>query len=89
MKPIDMSTYPRKDAFAFLSGASNPFYSVTFEQDVRKLYAYTHEKGLSFYHAMSYLVTKAMNQVQMFRYVVKDGVIYEIDGRTPSLTELR
>ena len=38
---------------------------------------------------MSYLVTKAMNQVQMFRYVVKDGVIYEIDGRTPSLTELR
>ncbi|MFR5794908.1 MAG: CatA-like O-acetyltransferase [Christensenellales bacterium] len=46
-------------------------------------------KGLSFYHAMSYLVTKAMNQVQMFRYVVKDGVIYEIDGRTPSLTELR
>ena len=89
MKPIDMSTYPRKDAFAFFSGASNPFYSVTFEQDVTKLYAYTHEKGLSFYHAMSYLVTKAMNQVQMFRYVVKDGVIYEIDGRTPSLTELR
>ena len=62
---------------------------MTFEQDVTKLYAYTHEKGLSFYHAMSYLVTKAMNQVQMFRYVVKDGVIYEIDGRTPSLTELR
>ena len=30
-----------------------------------------------------------MNQVQMFRYVVKDSVIYEIDGRTPSLTELR
>lgn len=89
MKPIDMSTYPRKDAFAFFSGASNPFYSVTFEQDVTKLYAYAHEKGLSFYHAMSYLVTKAMNQVQMFRYVVKDGVIYEIDGRTPSLTELR
>lgn len=89
MKPIDMLTYPRKDAFAFFSGASNPFYSVTFEQDVTKLYAYTHEKGLSFYHAMSYLVTKAMNQVQMFRYVVKDGVIYEIDGRTPSLTELR
>ena len=53
MKPIDMSTYPRKDAFAFFSGASNPFYSVTFEQDVTKLYAYTHEKGLSFYHAMS------------------------------------
>ena len=68
MKPIDMSTYPRKDAFAFFSGASNPFYSVTFEQDVTKLYAYTHENGLSFYHAISYLVTKAMNQVQMEQY---------------------
>ena len=89
MNPIDMSTYPRRDAFAFFSGASNPFYSVTFEQDVTKLYAYTHANGLSFYHALSYLVTKAMNQVQMFRYVVKDGVIYEISGRTPSLTELR
>lgn len=78
-----------RDAFRVLFRRVQSFYSVTFEQDVTKLYAYTHEKGLSFYHAMSYLVTKAMNQVQMFRYVVKDGVIYEIDGRTPSLTELR
>ena len=85
---IDQTTWKRKEIYDFFSGVSNPFYMVTFRQDVTALYRYTKRNQLSFYYALIYLCTKAMDQVEAFRYVIRDGEIYRLDGRSPSFTDL-
>ncbi|MDO4467251.1 MAG: CatA-like O-acetyltransferase [Bacillota bacterium] len=89
MKKINIETWNRKEIFDFFSPISNPFYMVTFRQDVTDLYNYVKEKNLSFYYSMCYLVTKAMNQVDAFQYVIQEQEVYKIEGRNPSFTDLK
>ena len=37
---IDKAAWPRREIFDFFSGISNPFYAVTFRQDVTALRNY-------------------------------------------------
>ena len=87
MHKIDMNTWPRAELFRFFSGVSQPFYSVTFRVDVTNLHAYTKARGISFYYALGYLVTDAVNSVVNFRYTIRDGEVWLLDKRIPSLTE--
>ena len=89
MHKIDMTTWPRTELFRFFSGVSQPFYSVTFRVDVTNLHAYTKARGISFYYALGYLVTDAVNSVVNFRYTIRDGEVWLLDKRIPSLTDLR
>ena len=66
MKKIDTERWERRELYDFFSGMSQPFYSVTFQVDVTELYQYVKQKGLSFYHALVWLCTKAANRVENF-----------------------
>ena len=46
---IDKAAWPRREIFDFFSGISNPFYAVTFRQDVTELRNYCKERKISFY----------------------------------------
>ena len=46
---VDRATWPRRELFEFFSPMSQPFYSVTFKQDVTRLYQFAKEQRLSFY----------------------------------------
>lgn len=89
MRKVDKDTWSRRDIFDFFSKISNPFYSVTFNVDVTDAYAYAKRSGLSFYYAMVYLVTKAINSVEAFRYAIVDGELVLLDERSPSFTDLK
>ena len=89
MKQIDKTAWPRAELFDFFSAVSHPFYSVTFRVDVTNLHTYVRKHHLSFYYALGWLVTKAVNSVENFRYVLRDGEIYLLDERIPSLTDLK
>ena len=89
MRKIDPNTWPRRDIFYFFSKISNPFYSVTFNVDVTEAYAYAKRSGLSFYYALVYLVTRAINSVEAFRYALVDGELVLLDERSPSFTDLK
>ena len=89
MRKIDMNTWPRRDIFDFFSKISSPFYSVTFNVDVTEAYAYAKRSGVSFYYAMVYLVTRAINSVEAFRYAIVDGELVLLDERSPSFTGLK
>ena len=89
MQKIDRSTWPRAEKFGFFSAVSQPFYSVTFRVDVTNLHAYTKQRGLSFYYALVYLATNAVNAVENFRYTIRDGEVYLLDERIPSFTDLK
>ena len=88
MRVIDQSTWPRKEMFDFYSGISRPFYMVTFKVDVTRLYRYAKAHGLSFYLSMIYLCTETVNELETFRYAVRDGEVVLLDGRDPVFCDL-
>ena len=86
MEKVDRTHWERAELFEFFSAVSHPFYSVTFRVDVTNLYRYVKERHLSFYYAMGYLVTDAVNSVKNFRYAIRDGEVWLLDERIPSFT---
>ena len=85
---MEVSTWSRREIFDFFSTGANPFYMVTFRLDVTRLYAYVKQNQLSFYYTLIYLCTQAINRVEAFRIVIRDGQVSQLDSRTPSFTDL-
>ena len=89
MHKLDLSSWPRAELFRFFSSVSQPFYSVAFRVDVTNLHAYTKAHGISFYYALGYLATEAVNAVENFRYTIRGGEVWLLDERVPSFTDLK
>lgn len=89
MEIVDLDHWPRKAQFDHFSSVSDPFYNITYTQDVTGLYRYVKSHGLSFYYALVYLVAKAVNEVEAFRYAIQDGRVVLLDERIPSFTDLK
>lgn len=89
IQTIDRAAWPRRELFDFFSPMSQPFFSVTFRQDVTRLYAFARENRLSFYHSLVYLCTRAVNQVEAFRYALRGEELVLFDRRNPSFTDLK
>ncbi len=89
MRSVDPASWPRREIYEFFSGISDPFYSVTFRLDVTALYRYTKERGLSFYHSMIWLCTRAMERVDAFSYAAAEGRVVRLENRRPSFTHLK
>ena len=88
MRTIDPKNWERGEIFDLFSACDHPFYSVSFELDVSRLYHLTHETGQSFYYSMAYLVTTAMEGVEAFRMRIRGGQIEVVDELIPSCTDL-
>lgn len=88
MTYIDLESWPRRELFDHFSTCSNPFYSVTYRQDVTALYNYCKAHGLSFYLSLVWLCTKAVNAVENFRYTMENGKVALLDARSPSFCDL-
>lgn len=89
MQKIDLAVWPRAELFRFFSGVSDPFYSVAFRVDVTNLHSYTRAHGISFYYALCFLVTDAVNAVENFRYTIRGSEVFLLDERVPSFTDLK
>lgn len=89
MTRIDYENWPRREIFEFFSAISQPFYSVTFRIDVTRLYDHVKPRGLSFYYALVWLCTRAMNSVEAFRVAIEGGKPVLLDKRAPSFTDMK
>lgn len=89
MKSIQYQQWERRPVYEFFSGMSNPFYSVSFRQDVTGLYRYTKAHHLSFYKAMIWACTEALNRIPAFRTAMQDGAPVLLDRRDPSFTDMK
>ena len=81
--------WPRQEIFNFFSGMPDPFFSVTFTLDVTNVKVFTKENGLSFYYAMVWLCSKALDQVDAVHYTLRGGELYRLETRWPSFTDLK
>lgn len=88
-KELDLNTWKRKEIFDFFSHAADPLYMVTFRQDVTELYNWAHKNNKSFYCAMIWAVTEAINSVEAFRVSIADGKPVLLEKRNPSFTDLK
>lgn len=88
MEFINMEAWPRREVFRHFSSVSDPFYAICFEEDVTGVYRYVKERGLSFYLSMIWLCNEAINEVENFRYAIRDGRVALLDRREPSFTDL-
>ena len=86
---IDYANWKRRERFEFFSAVSQPFYSVSFNADVTGLYNYTHERGISFYYALCWAVTKAVNSVENMLYFIEGGEIYRFSELQCSFTDMK
>lgn len=89
MDVIDRAAWGREEHYRFFAPMSHPFYSLTFPVDVTALRRYVKAQGLSFYAALVFLVTKAMEDVEEFRLRDRQGVIVRHDRLVPSFTDLK
>lgn len=87
MRKIDREHWDRREIFEFFSPLSQPFYAVTFRLDVTELCRFCKERCLSFYYAMVWLVTQAVNGTEAFLYTIRGGEIFLLDRREPSFTD--
>ena len=83
---IDVETWPRKDAYRLFSRGYLPYFSVTTPLDVTELRRFTKKEGLSFYRAMVYIVTRAMNELEPFRLRIRKDGIAVCETVSPSYT---
>ena len=88
MRPVDPADWPRREVFEFFSSISDPFYAVAFRLDVTRLHRFCRERGLSFYHSLIWLCTRALERVDAFSYALRDGELVRLDSRRPSFTHL-
>lgn len=88
MREVDMAQWKRRERYEFFKGLSWPFWSVSFPLDVTGLHRWSHEQGLSFYYALVYLCTKALEEVEAFHYKDRgEGIVWH-DRLVPSFTDL-
>lgn len=88
MQIVEKESWPRREVYEFFAGMSHPFYALTFPVDVTPLRAWCKERGLSFYAAMVYGATKAMERVDAFLYKDRGEQIVKVDRLVPSFTDL-
>ena len=80
---IDMKDWPRREVYYYFSQMAPTGYSLTVEVDVTHLFAVTKERGIRFFPAYLWLVTKNLNRQTEFKCAVKDGAIGYYDNLTP------
>ena len=86
---VPWEEWPRLDVYRFFQPLEQPIFGVTFTLDVTRLHAYTHARGLSFYYALVYLCTEAINSVEAFHYCERSDGLYRLERRIPSFTDLK
>jgi chloramphenicol O-acetyltransferase type A len=86
---LDLENWSRRETFDFFIGYSNPYFNVCTKLDVTELHEFVRDRpGLKTSAAVHYFGLRAANEVEQFRYRLKnDGVfVYDvINGGTTVL----
>ena len=90
MRDIDLNTWPRRAHFDFFRAYPQPHFGVTAELEIGALLAALRARGLPFMLSVSYLLTRAAQEVTPFRWRIRgEGAglrVVEHDVLDPSVT---
>ena len=85
---IDIDKWKRKRQFTFFSNFTNPYASITSQVNIDNLVKYSKENKVSFYGLMSYIVTKTINEIDEFKYILEEDGVYKYDKMNISFANI-
>lgn len=88
MKTINLETWERKEHYLFFKKLDVPQYDITFQIDITPLYQYVKDRGISFYLTMIYVVMQTINEIDAFKYRIKDDQVVYFEKTHPSFTDV-
>lgn len=86
---LDMATWPRRELFEFFIAYSDPYFNVSACVDVTKLVALARERNIKISLAVHYFGLRIANDIEPFRYRLKDGKVFVYDVIHGGTTVLR
>lgn len=89
MKYIDIENWKRKEHYQFFSQMDYPQYNICSNLDVTRFVRYVKENKLSFYYSMIYASSFVINQIDEFKYRIRDGKVVLHETIHPSFTDLQ
>lgn len=78
-RTIDVPNWKRARHYALYAEAPYPYVSFTADLDITALRANCKRRGLNFFSAFLFAVTRAVNGIENFRYRVVDGEVVLFD----------
>jgi chloramphenicol O-acetyltransferase type A len=73
---LNIAAWPRREHYEFFKAYDRPHFNVCAPVEVTNLRAFTRRRGLSLFVAYHYLSTKTANEIEPFRYRLRDdGVL--------------
>lgn len=79
-KYLDMATWPRRELFEFFINYTNPYFNVCTQVDVTPLLELVHNRpGIRTSSAIHYFALRIANEIEPFRYRLRDGKVFVYD----------
>src|SRR5437867_12400307 len=78
---LDVTNWPRRDLFEFFLGYDNPYFNICTRLDITKLLKLLRPRpGISVSLAYHYFALRVGNEIEPFRYRLRDGqvIIHEV-----------
>ncbi|PKM77241.1 MAG: chloramphenicol acetyltransferase [Firmicutes bacterium HGW-Firmicutes-15] len=88
MEIINFDTWERTTHYKFFKRMDYPHFNMCVNIDITNFLAKTNEKKITFYYAMIYAATYALNQVEEFRYRIKGEQVVLHNIIHPSFTDM-
>lgn len=88
MTQIDINNWNRKEHFEFFYRMDYPQYNICMNIDVTRLVAFCKKEKLPFYYSMIHAATKVANEIENFKYRIRDGKVVLHDTIHPSFTQI-
>ena len=87
---LDIANWARRDLFEFFVGYANPYFNICARVDVTNLLASLRQHpGVSVSLAYHYFALRVANEIEPFRYRLKDGKVIVYDVINGGTTVLR
>ena len=79
-KYLDMATWSRRELFEFFINYTNPYFNVCTQVDVTQLLELVRNRpGIRTSSAIHYFALRIANEIEPFRYRLKDGKVFVYD----------
>lgn len=85
-KKIDIRNWSRKEIYLFFKDYEEPYYGITMDLDCTESYEYAKSKDYSFFLYYLYVILKAVNQTEAFKYRIENDELYLYDVINGSAT---
>jgi Chloramphenicol O-acetyltransferase len=88
MQIVDLNTWERTIHYRFFKRMDYPHYNICANIDITHFLAAVKAKNMSFYYAMIFAATDALNKVEAFRYRIREDNVILHDMVHPSFTDM-